>query len=62
MIMNKIVERIKKEFDKTPDLKVKEIRINLLKTIYVVFIETVVELVVALRFSAEGNVDFLPRS
>ena len=39
--MNKIVERIKKEFTNTPDLKVKEIKLNLFKTIYVVFIETI---------------------
>ena len=39
--MNKIVERIKLEFAKTPDLKVKEIKVNLLKKIYVVFIETI---------------------
>lgn len=39
--MNKIVERIKNEFEKTPDLKIKEIRVNLLKKIYVVYIETI---------------------
>lgn len=39
--MNKIVEKIKKEFKNTPDLKIKEIKINLLKKIYVVFIETI---------------------
>lgn len=39
--MNKIVERIKNEFDKTPDLKIREIKVNIFKTIYVVFIETV---------------------
>lgn len=39
--MNKIVERIKKEFENTPDLKIKEIKINLLQTIYVAFIETI---------------------
>ena len=39
--MNKIVERIKSEFSKTPDLKIKEIRINLLKNIYVVYLETI---------------------
>jgi len=39
--MNKIVERIKNEFNKTPDLKIKDIRVNLLKKIYVVYIETI---------------------
>jgi len=39
--MNKIVERIKKEFSKTPDLKIKEIRVNLLKSVYIIFIETI---------------------
>jgi len=39
--MNKIVEKIKNEFNKTPDLKIKEVRINLLKKIYVIYIETV---------------------
>ncbi len=39
--MNKIVERIKKEFSKTPDLKIKEVKINFLKSVYVIFIETV---------------------
>jgi len=40
-LMNKIVNRIKKEFINTPDLIIKEIKINLFKTIYVVFLETV---------------------
>lgn len=39
--MNKIIERIKKEFNKTPDLIVKEININILNTIYVIYLETV---------------------
>lgn len=39
--MNKIVARIKNEFSKTPDLIVKEININLLNTIYVIYLETV---------------------
>lgn len=39
--MNKIVEKIKKEFNKIPDLKIKTVRVNLLKTIYVVFLETI---------------------
>lgn len=40
-IMNKIVEKIKKDFSKTPDLKIKEVKISLFKTVYVVFIETI---------------------
>ena len=39
--MNKIVKRLKSEFTKTPDLKIKEIKVNLLKTIYVIYIETI---------------------
>lgn len=39
--MNKIVERIKNEFKNSPDLKIKEIKVNLFKTVYVIFIETV---------------------
>ena len=39
--MNKIVERIKKEFTNTPDLKIKEVKINPFKAVYVIFIETV---------------------
>ena len=39
--MNKIVARIKNEFSKTPDLIIKEININLLNTIYVIYLETV---------------------
>lgn len=39
--MNKIVTRIQKEFTKTPDLIIKEIKVNLFKTIYIVFLETV---------------------
>ena len=41
IIMNKIVERIKKEFTNTPDLKIKEVKINPFKAVYVIFIETV---------------------
>lgn len=41
IIMNKIVEKIKKEFDKTPDLKIKEIKINFIKSIYILYIETI---------------------
>ena len=39
--LNKIVERVKKEFNKTPDLIIKEIKLNLLNTLYVVYLETV---------------------
>ena len=39
--MKKTLERIKKEFSYTPDLKIKEIKINLTKKIYIVFIETI---------------------
>ena len=39
--MNKIVERIQKEFKNTPDLKIKEIKVNLFKSIYVIFLETI---------------------
>ena len=39
--MNRIVERVKKEFSNTPDLKIKEVKINPFKFVYVIFIETV---------------------
>ena len=39
--LNKIVERIKKEFNKTPDLIIKEIKLNLFNTLYIIYIETV---------------------
>lgn len=39
--MNKIIKRIEKEFSNTPDLIIKNIKINMFKTIYVVFLETV---------------------
>lgn len=39
--MKKILERIQTEFSKTPDLKIKEVRINLLQKIYVIYIETI---------------------
>ncbi len=39
--MNKIVKRLKKEFNYTPDLKIKNIKVNLLQTAYVIFIETI---------------------
>lgn len=38
--MNKIVERIKNEFSSVPDLKIKEIKISIFKSIYVIFDET----------------------
>ena len=41
MYMNKIVTRIQKEFSKTPDLIIKEINLNILNTIYVIYLETV---------------------
>lgn len=40
-LMNKIVERIKSEFKKCPDLIIKETKISLIKSVYVVFLETV---------------------
>lgn len=39
--MNKIVARIKNEFSKTPDLIIKEINLNILNTIYIIYLETV---------------------
>lgn len=39
--MNKIVTRLQNEFSKTPDLIIKDINLNLFKTIYVVYLETV---------------------
>ncbi len=39
--MNKIITRLQKEFKDIPDFKIKEIKINLIKSIYVVFLETV---------------------
>lgn len=39
--LNKIVDRLKKEFSKTPDLIIKEININLFNSIYVIYLETV---------------------
>ena len=41
MSMNKIVDRLKKEFNKTPDLIIKEIQINLFNIVYVLYLETV---------------------
>ena len=41
--MNRIIERIKNEFKNTPDLKIKTININLIKKVYVIFIETITD-------------------
>ncbi len=38
--MNKIVERIKKEFSSTPDLIIKEVNLSLFNKVYVIYIET----------------------
>lgn len=39
--MEETINKIKNEFSKTPDLKIKEIKMNVLKSIYIVFIETI---------------------
>ncbi len=39
--MNPIIKRLQKEFSQNPDFKIKEIKCHALKTIYVVFIETI---------------------
>ena len=39
-VMNKIIIRLKKEFTLNPDLVIKEIKINIFKKIYVIFLET----------------------
>ena len=39
--MNKIVERLKKELSKTPDLIVKEIKLNMFNTLFIIYLETV---------------------
>ena len=39
--MNKIVERLKTEFNKTPDLIIKEIKLNMFNNLYVIYLETV---------------------
>lgn len=41
--MNRIIERIKNEFKNTPDLKIKTININLIKKVYIIFIETITD-------------------
>ena len=38
--MQKIINRIKKEFSLNPDLNIKEIKLNFWQTIYIVFLET----------------------
>ncbi len=40
-MQNKIVKRIQNEFTKTPDLIIKKIKLSLLDTVYVVYLETV---------------------
>lgn len=39
--MNKIIERLQKEFSKTPDLIIKELNLGIFKTIYIVYLESV---------------------
>ena len=39
--MKEILERIQNEFSNTPDLKIKELKINLLKKVYIIYIETI---------------------
>lgn len=39
--MNKLIKKIKKEFKNTPDLNVKEIKINLIQKVFIVYIETI---------------------
>ena len=39
--MNKIINRLQNEFNKSPDLVIKSISINLLKKIYIAYLETV---------------------
>ena len=41
MNMKNLIQRIQKEFNNTPDLKIKEIKINLIKKVYVLYIETI---------------------
>jgi len=40
-MQNKIIKRIQNEFTKTPDLIIKKIKLSLLDTVYVVYLETV---------------------
>ena len=39
--LNKIVKRIQEEFINVPDLKIKTIKINILKSVYVAYIESI---------------------
>ena len=39
--MNQLIKRIKKEFNNNPDLIIKDIKINILSTIYIVYLETI---------------------
>ena len=39
--MNKIITRLQKEFSKTPDLIIKEYKVNIFSKLYVVYLETV---------------------
>lgn len=39
--MNKLIKKIKEEFKNTPDLKIKEIKINLIQKVFIVYIETI---------------------
>lgn len=39
--MNKIITKLQNDFNKTPDLVTKEIKLNLLNTMYVIYLETV---------------------
>lgn len=38
---NKLIRRIQKEFSKTPDLIIKKVKLSLMDTVYVVYLETV---------------------
>ena len=38
---NKIVKRIQEEFKKNPDLTTKKIKLSLLDTVYVIYLETI---------------------
>ena len=38
---NKIVKRIQEEFQNTPDLIIKKVKISLFDTVYILYLETV---------------------
>ena len=40
MNMNSYIQRIKKEFNNNPDLVIKEIKINILNKVYIIFLDT----------------------